>query len=1295
MSIFKETFPQFIQQQIKIRERIMGIGMGDFIINGNEESRGRMGSIPMYDSGFKDKFNGNYGTFEIDTGAFHTYTTQKSCTIRMSSGVNLSKYQTILEGGRYEKEKDLVHEGLAQRYILEGGSPIGVKNRAGDLIQAQPKGFPGTYNKGKARTLGFAYGDPLSRGDANGDGFGIVPMPGITGCNVRTKSAYGSLREASVSFVCYNQRQLEILELLYMRPGYTILLEWGWTPYVSNKGKITNDFPYISTFFDSNATHEEVDKKVFKNRISSGGNYDAIMGICKNFEYKLRSDGGYDCTTELIARGEVLEGLKFKRETVENLKGKPVCKTSIEFILEKMVNYGDYNDEANDNIWQGGIWESISASGFGKWAGLNSYEAMFDIANSDLQSDSGMKFEEGKTLYPWVLPKDSTLMKEDGSTEKMENSGNEFNGTFVKWEFLAACINNRIIPSAQKQSIDDKDKGIKLPLFEISCHETLNKYVGGERVKGLQYAKVDTPLAKIMPKIGNATIDYLSIDMSADPSVCLLPHQIVNIGESEFNTGKIFKEIAKGALWCVGKSDLIGPTGDWWDYDVPAGDEERMIGAIYLNAEHMLNICKEMAYDGQGKHNPDFSVIGFLERIWGDVNTATGGTHDFKIHVDHEKNNQIRIIDMIFDQNNLEIDLDKIVKINIQSPESIVREVAYNTSIPSALSTTIAVAAQAPSTVDDLESVTWAALNKNIYNRFTSNANEAPKKPTELEQAKWRDAMNKDLEIIKKNCGVHPEEKSGGYMDGNLPDWRTDMLQGEGHEVNEDGGAVDSELINEKIGMMKSAQSAMERVYLKYGQTIEEKGIYYGMVKPTPTKPRSAIIPLKFNCKMDGIGGIVIGNVFKLPKDRLPRGYDADDVSFIVMGEEQNMEGNDWTTTINGHLILLGDTETGQYEEGNWDSNQYDESKGENYMKGSDIDPEQSIIDPDMNSVGEGDTVYLKINESYTNFRSTPGVNNEVDLTDNFNDNNIGMFDKGKGGLMLGEVVGTRLESRSEDGGFLRNLRKNNMKTINFLGGNVVDKQYESGEVAENYEKDGTIETAQEKLDREANQKLLDKQDGEMEYVKDKNAIVYKTSTKKYYAKIDWNDYGKLDEAGKSECIVKNPILGGTIGENCVFWKPMDPDTVGNMASLWFEIELTQDALDHFNLGWVMNKDGTRQKDGETVTKWRIDKNGADDASSAFKTTDIPGTVGSFGWDTWYSSIKEDGRVGRDIDWMGYGGWFDTRTFLYGGRVEKKRKGTITGWMRIDTVQASADFSTDPVFEAPGKAIGMDNPSFN
>ena len=1268
--------------------------------NTNGNINGRMGSAYLGDLGFKDKYNGNYGDITIDNGAFHSYTTTKLCTIRMSSGVNLSKDQTILEGGKYEKEKHLAHEGLAQRYILEGGSPIGVKNRAGSLVQAQAKGFPGTYHKGKTRTLGFAYGDPMSRGDAK-DGFGIVPMPGITGCNIRTKSAYGSLREASIDFVCYNQRQLEILELLYMRPGYTVLLEWGWTPYISNKGKITNNFPYVGTFFDPNATHEFIDRSILENKIKSGGNYDAILGICKNFEYKLRTDGGYDCTTELIARGEVLEGLKFKLETVENSEGEPVAKTQMELVCEKIVNYGEFNDEANDNIFQGGILEAVASSGFGKWAGMDSYESQFNAVNMGLMALSGMDASNfGKDLYPYVFAKDSGLKSVDKNNkstgENKENSGNEFNASFVKWEFLAACINNYVVPRAVKSNVKG-DKNVKLPLFEIMTHGVSGKYVGGERVVPLKYAKIDSPLEKIMPKIGNATIDYLSIDMSADPSICLLPHQIVDIGKSSFNSGKIFKTIAKGALWCVGQSDAIGPTGDWWDYDVPEGEDERHIGNIYLNAEHLLNICKEMGYDGQGKPNKDFGLMPFLERVWGDVNTATGGTHDFKINVDHEKNNQIRVVDMIFDQNQLEVDLDKIVKINIQSPDSIVRDVAYNTSIPSALSATIAVAAQAPSSVDDLESVTWAALNKNIYNRFTSNANEAPSSPTELDQARWRDKMNKDLDIIKKNCGIKEGGGAGNYMDGNLPAWRTDILQGEGHETNEDGGAVESELINEKLGMMKSAQSAMERVYLKYGTTNKEKNIYYGMVKPTPTKPRSAIIPLKFNAKMDGIGGIVIGNVFKLPKDRLPRGYDSDDVSFIVMGEEQDISGNDWTTTINGHLILLGDSDISQYAEGNWDSNQYDESKGESYSKGSNIDLEQSIIDPDMNSVGIGDYVYLKVNDSYSNFRTSPGVNNEVDITDLYIDNNIGMFDKNMGGLKLGKVLKTHMQSRTTDGawsaaGFRQGLLKD------FAKGS--GQQFSEAEVDEEYQQDGTKLTAEEKLDPD------------LDYAKEENAIVYKTSTKRYYAKIKLDEYNKLTEAQKSECIIKTP-LGELIGIESAIWRPMTPDTVGNMASIWFLVELTQEALDHFNVGWVMNLDGTKMKDGEEVNKWRIDVDGADGVGGyrsgiwnnhntynwQSSTPDADGTDSVVKWAKW---IKNDSKVP----------WYDekisARGFLRGGKMNKKdknfdfkgpvliqgglKKGTITGWIRIDAVQASAEFTIDDVFEKNGRELDLKKP---
>ena len=81
-----------------------------------------------------------------------------------------------------------------------------------------------------------AYGDPLIKSDAS-DGFGIVPMPGIIEANIRTKTAYGSLREAQVNFVCHNRRQLDVLEILYMRPGMPILLEWQWSPYINKKGE--------------------------------------------------------------------------------------------------------------------------------------------------------------------------------------------------------------------------------------------------------------------------------------------------------------------------------------------------------------------------------------------------------------------------------------------------------------------------------------------------------------------------------------------------------------------------------------------------------------------------------------------------------------------------------------------------------------------------------------------------------------------------------------------------------------------------------------------------------------------------------------------------------------------------------------------------------------------------------------------------------------------------------------------------------------------------------------------------
>ena len=56
-------------------------------------------------------------------------------------------------------------------------------------------------------------------------------------------------------------------------------------------------------------------RKIIDNKEKTGGNYDGLMGMCKNFSFKARKDGGFDCSTELTAMGEIIESLKGRSGT--------------------------------------------------------------------------------------------------------------------------------------------------------------------------------------------------------------------------------------------------------------------------------------------------------------------------------------------------------------------------------------------------------------------------------------------------------------------------------------------------------------------------------------------------------------------------------------------------------------------------------------------------------------------------------------------------------------------------------------------------------------------------------------------------------------------------------------------------------------------------------------------------------------------------------------------------------------------------------------------------------------------
>jgi hypothetical protein len=69
-----------------------------------------------------------------------------------------------------------------------------------------------------------------------------------------------------------------------------------------------------------------------------------------------------------------------------------------------------------------------------------------------------------------------------------------------------------------------------------------------------------------------------------------------------------------------------------------------------------------------------------------------------------------------------------------------------------------------------------------------------------------------------------------------------------------------------------------------------------------------AILPTKLSIEMDGIGGIIIGNIFKISNDVIPQGYKGTigtNLAYVVLGIGHSIQNNDWVTKIDTQFIIL------------------------------------------------------------------------------------------------------------------------------------------------------------------------------------------------------------------------------------------------------------------------------------------------------------------------------------------------------------------------------------------------------
>ena len=918
MSIFKDTFKKDIQNQLNVRQEAL---------------------------------------FARTPNAIQ-YFNARNAWIRMSSSVNVRG-----------------SNDLARKYVLQGGVLANGN---------QPLSGVGLINQ--------AYS--LNTADNASHRLGIRPMPGITGIDIKSKSAYGSLREVEVQFKAWDIKQLEELELLYMRPGYTALIEWGWAPYLDNSSALQASNIDFYDILNQRPTKEQIFKDLYDTAVKKySGNYDAMFGYVKNYSWSARDDGGYDCTTTIISVGEVMESLKVNYAPFNNIDTitgggglissdldsddlkKQYSKNILAGLFYEIWNIGKekggflnitpeekftFSDKKNNTYHGFKTIINISggtgdASGTGEVGASDeqvyiTLESLCTLINNYVtvkDSNSNLSFVTC-SVFDREYDKDTPAVNRNGSgpvapaTDPRQfnlgipgstttNINNNTTPNFstgeggyllclahplqISMDPSVCLINNPvwidgIVPDTSvleavnplpdtnvvaytntSSSIYDKliedirkevggkintDEETVINLLKTTLKQDPNeikqfslvwhtKYPIGVGGNGSLYGYLDNALStdELKEALGPGNLDFTK----SNPAI----KEKEALEQAKKTTEKAQKKAVLAAQSSLVYLKELNPFYYKKDYSTELG----IIGNIYVNVNFLYRLAlNDNLESSDTKEQNDITLYNFLKSMLSQISSAIGSVNNFDIHVD-PIDSIIRIIDVNYvDEKEREEVYSNLFTLQLQNTKSTVRSYKLESQIFPDQSATIAIGAQVGGGAMATDNNTMLDFNKGLEDRII------PKKidpTTDPNQAKTPANITAQLANLTSVLDVFYDYFSWLRVDPIL-----------GSSLN------DSDFDVEKSGQYKNAL----RDLIKFYQNLTNSN----------TKNRS-IIPTKLSITMDGIGGLVIGHMFKIPEDLLPKGYKGGDygskLGYVVTGIGHSVTNNDWTTNIDAQTIIL------------------------------------------------------------------------------------------------------------------------------------------------------------------------------------------------------------------------------------------------------------------------------------------------------------------------------------------------------------------------------------------------------
>jgi hypothetical protein len=887
---------------------------------------------------------------------------------------------------------------LAKSNVLEGGSLFFGKLRYGVGVNATN-----------------AYSLKNSLGEDNV--LGIRPMPGITSVTVENIGAYGSTRKATINYQCWDIKQLDVLEKLYMRPGYLALLEFGRTTYLQKENGINNIkqiVPNYDFFNQKNIVLLDELKTLYNISTDLGGNYDAFLGYVVNYGWQSRDDGGYDCKTEIISTGEILESLKTNYSLAANVnfgdidtgnstfKGLILPQFPDTLAKVKSTDVKYLNQDYSSNILAG-ILREVYILGNNNLlpSKINKFPVILNGENFDIDLTYAYYASQNSSYTLNPTSRSNVYITLDSLVKLINNtliphSSENNKGALTKLSVrdreyidqktdLLKCLYNILMTSVDPdvclirndywttvlQNIDisinidaipivpkeyeatlggSEAKALRTKMLnwitQISKEEvnaldniTINIHADYENWKKKNPSKPDTEYFRFFQQVyqtvrgginegqdlvkirydrdGNAIADekykssnirswnYLRnypalvntlrnkyepnetnlfskgndikfinlvrgrypgiltedqkfiikglTDISNDASLdTALNAQQNNVNKAIENAKKIEEE--KTLIKELGKNYQTFITqipNNFVDTSLTT-IHVGQIGNIYVNLKYLYKLANDPNAKSQDPNEKSsISLSQFIKTMIKDVQASIGNVNNFELHID-DKDGVGRIIDLNHIKSN-----DTPFKFEIGSNKSIIRNLKLESKIFTDQSSMIAIAAQGDSGKLGLDNSTLVAFNKGITDRLV------PKKDSPL-----IDESNQINNLVSSLSGLvalYIKPFIGKYYDSS-PDSNFD-----------------------------SNSSTSYKDYLR--------DIIVFITKEYNTDNKNSMfLPTQISFTLDGISGLVIGNLFTVDKTFIPKSYQESGkaVGYYTTKINHQIQNNDWTTTIEG-----------------------------------------------------------------------------------------------------------------------------------------------------------------------------------------------------------------------------------------------------------------------------------------------------------------------------------------------------------------------------------------------------------